>query len=36
MEKFYENENTCDVFMNGVKIEDEMLVEFKETVSFQT
>jgi hypothetical protein len=36
MEKFYENENTCDVFMNEVKIEDEMLVEFKEMVSFQT
>ncbi len=36
METFYEIENTCDVFMNEVKIEDEMLVEFKGTVSFQT
>jgi hypothetical protein len=25
MEHYSENENTCDVFMNEVKIEDEML-----------
>jgi hypothetical protein len=27
MEQFFENENTCDVFMNEVRIEDKMLVE---------
>jgi hypothetical protein len=36
MEESSENENTCDVFMNEIKIEDEMLVELKEMVSFQT
>jgi hypothetical protein len=36
MEYFFENENTCDVFMNEVRIEDEMSVKFKETVNLQT
>jgi hypothetical protein len=35
MEQCSKNENTCDVFMNEVKIEDEMLVEFEKMVSFQ-
>jgi hypothetical protein len=36
MEESFENENTCDVFMNEVRIEDEMLVEHEELVSLQT
>jgi hypothetical protein len=36
MEEFSENENTCDVFMNEIRIKDEMLLELKEMVSFQT
>jgi len=35
MEKSYENENTCDVFMNEVRIEDEMLLEHEEMGSLQ-
>jgi hypothetical protein len=35
MEKSSENENTSDVFMNEVKIEDEMLVELEEMVNLQ-
>ncbi len=35
MEQSSKNENTCDVFMKEVKIEDEMLVEPKEMVNFQ-
>ncbi len=36
MEQSPKNENTCDVLMNEVKIQDEMLVEPKEMVSLQT
>jgi hypothetical protein len=36
MEESFENENTCDVFMNEVRIEDGMLVEHEETISLQT
>jgi hypothetical protein len=36
MEESFGNENTCDVFMNEVRIENEMLVELEEMVSFQT
>jgi hypothetical protein len=35
MEQSSENENTCGVFMNEVRIEDEMLVELEEMVSLQ-
>jgi len=33
MEQSSKNENTCDVFLNEVIIQDEMLVEPKEMVS---
>jgi hypothetical protein len=36
MEEYFENENTCDVFMNEVKIKDEMLLELEKMGSFQT
>ncbi len=36
MEQYSENENTCDVFMNEVWIEDEMLVKLEEMVNLQT
>jgi hypothetical protein len=36
MEQSFENENTFDVFMSEVKIEDEMLVELEKMVNFQT
>jgi hypothetical protein len=29
MEKFFENENTCDIFMNEVRMEDEPLLELE-------
>jgi hypothetical protein len=35
MEQSSENENTCDVFMKEVRIEDEMLVELEKMVNFQ-
>jgi hypothetical protein len=35
MEQFSENENTCDVFMNEVKIKDEILSKLEEMVSLQ-
>jgi hypothetical protein len=36
MEQSSKNENTCDVFINEVKIEDEVFLEREEMVSFQT
>jgi hypothetical protein len=36
MEQSSKNENTCDVFMNEVIIEDEMLLDLKEMGSLQT
>jgi hypothetical protein len=36
MEQSFENENTCDIFMNEVRIQNEPLQEFKENVSVQT
>jgi len=36
MEWSFENENTCDMFMNEVRTEDEMLVKPEETVNLQT
>jgi len=36
MEQYSENENTCDVFMNEVRIEDEMLVKVQKIVNLQT
>jgi len=36
MEQSCKNENTCDVFMNEVRIEDEILPKPEEMVSFQT
>jgi hypothetical protein len=36
MEESSENETTCDVFMNEVRIEDEMLLEPKKMGSLQT
>jgi hypothetical protein len=33
MEQSSKNENTCDVFMNEVIIQDEVLVELEEMVS---
>jgi hypothetical protein len=36
MEEFLKNENTFDVFMNEIRIENEMLVEPKKIVSLQT
>jgi hypothetical protein len=36
MEKSSEHENTCDVFMNEVRIEDEMLLEHEEMGSLRT
>jgi hypothetical protein len=36
MEQSSKNENTCDVFMNEVRIEDEILLEPKEMGSLQT
>jgi hypothetical protein len=36
MEASFENENTCDVFMNEVRIEDEMLLELEEMNTLQT
>jgi hypothetical protein len=35
MEQSSKKENTCDVFMNEVRIEDEMLLKPKEMGSFQ-
>jgi hypothetical protein len=35
MEQSSKNENTCDVFMNEVRIKDEMLVKPKEIVSLR-
>jgi hypothetical protein len=35
MERSSENENTCDVFMNEVKVEDEMLVKPEIMVNLQ-
>jgi hypothetical protein len=36
MEQYSKNENTCDVFMNEVKMEDEPLPKPKKNGSFQT
>lgn len=36
MEQSFENENICNFFLNGIKIENEMLLEPKEMGSFQT
>jgi hypothetical protein len=36
MEQFFKNENTRDVFMNEIKIEDELLLELEEMRSLQT
>jgi hypothetical protein len=36
MEQSSRNENTCDVFMNEVRIEDEILPKPEEMVSLQT
>jgi len=36
MEESSENETACDVFMNEVRIEDEMLLEPKKMGSLQT
>jgi hypothetical protein len=36
MEQSSKNENTCDVFINEVRIEDEVSLEREEMVSFQT
>ncbi len=35
MEIFFENENTCDIFMNEIKMEDEPLLEPEENGSYQ-
>jgi len=35
MEQYFKNNNTCDVFMNEVKIKDEILLEPEEMISFQ-
>jgi hypothetical protein len=35
MEQYLKNNNTCDVFMNEVKIKDEILLEPEEMISFQ-
>jgi hypothetical protein len=35
MEKVFENENTCDIFMNEIKMEDEPLLEAEENGSCQ-
>jgi hypothetical protein len=36
MEQSFENENICDVFMNEVKVKDEMLPKLEEMGNFQT
>ncbi len=36
MEQFFENKNTCDIFMNEIRIEDEPLLEPQENVNLQT
>jgi hypothetical protein len=36
MEQPFENENTCDVFMNEVTIKDELLLELEEMGNLQT
>ncbi len=36
MEQSSKNENTCDVFMNEVRIEDEMSLEHEKMVGLQT
>ncbi len=36
MEHSFENKNTCDVFMNEVRTEDELLPELEEMGSFRT
>jgi hypothetical protein len=36
MEQYSKNENSCDVFMNEIKMEDEPLPKPKENGSFQT
>ncbi len=36
MEQVFENENTCDVFINEVKIEDEMFLKRENMVNFQS
>jgi hypothetical protein len=33
MEFFFENENTCDIFMNEIMMEDEPLLELEKTRS---
>jgi hypothetical protein len=35
MEQYFENENTCDIFMNEVRIEDELLLKFEKNRSLQ-
>jgi hypothetical protein len=34
MEQYFKNENTCDVFMNEVRIKDEILLEPEKMGSF--
>jgi hypothetical protein len=35
MEQYSKNENTCDIFMNEVRIEDELLLKFEKNGSLQ-
>jgi len=35
MEQSSKNENTCDIFMNEVKMEDEPLLELQENINLQ-
>jgi hypothetical protein len=36
MEQPFENENTCDVFMNEVSVKDELLLKLEEMKILQT
>jgi len=36
MEQYFLNENTCDIFMNEIRMEDELLLELQENGSIQT
>jgi hypothetical protein len=35
MEQFSENENTCNIFMNEIRIEDELLLKFEKNGNLQ-
>jgi hypothetical protein len=35
-EQFFENENTCDIFMTEIRMENEPLLEPQENVNLQT